>query len=311
MRTSTLTAVALAQLVSAATYDLKSYASGSNFVDSFYFIGGYNSTINGDMWNWWNSGDDFLANVTTAKQKGMLTINASTGNVKLSVDTVPKVDYNMKRFSFRLESRKKYGFGTVFVFDAVHMPYGCGMWPAYWTTGESWPHGGEIDIMEQVNKRTNNQMVFHTDGQCILAPAEGSITGNVVLNDCMHKPTDNAGCATADPRNTSFGSGFNDAQGGIYVTEFAETAISIWFFPRSGIPAGLDSKSNATTIDTATFGPPATQLPNNAGCDLKSQFAEQKIIINTSLCGNFAGEADVLNASAARSRQARAVIRPT
>jgi len=29
-----------------------------------------------------------------------------------------QIDYNQKRHSFRLESKNKYGFGTVFVLDA-------------------------------------------------------------------------------------------------------------------------------------------------------------------------------------------------
>ena len=79
--------------------------------------------------------------------------------------------------------------------------------------------------MENVNKRTNNQLVFHTGETCIMQAPEGSISGEVVLTDCTHKPDNNAGCAVRDPRPTSFGNGFNDAGGGVYITEFTETAI--------------------------------------------------------------------------------------
>jgi len=90
MRVSTLSVVALAQLAHAATYDLKASASGQEFVDSFHFIGGWNDTIKAQAWNWWNSGDDFLTNVTQSRELGMLEI-LSNGNVKLAVDTRPKV----------------------------------------------------------------------------------------------------------------------------------------------------------------------------------------------------------------------------
>ena len=90
MRVSTLSIVALAQLAHAATYDLKSAVGGQDFVDFFHFIGGWNDTIKAQAWNWWNSGDDFLTNVTQSRELGMLEI-LSNGNVKLAVDARPKV----------------------------------------------------------------------------------------------------------------------------------------------------------------------------------------------------------------------------
>jgi len=55
--------------------------------------------------------------------------------------------------------------------------------------------------------------------------------------------------------------------------------------------------ANAQSIDTATLGLPVAALTTHAGCDIKSNFDLQKIIINTSLCGNFAGEKPVLDSS--------------
>jgi hypothetical protein len=46
------------------------------------------------------------------------------GNAILKVDNTTNVLYEQKRNSVRLQSNVAYGVGSVFVFDAVHMPYG-------------------------------------------------------------------------------------------------------------------------------------------------------------------------------------------
>jgi hypothetical protein len=46
--------------------------------------------------------------------------------------------------SIRLESRTRFN-GGLFLFDAEHIPTGCGTWPAFWTFGDNWPYGGEIE----------------------------------------------------------------------------------------------------------------------------------------------------------------------
>ncbi|KAH7101771.1 concanavalin A-like lectin/glucanase domain-containing protein [Auriculariales sp. MPI-PUGE-AT-0066] len=294
MRASTLSPLAFVGLVKAATYNLASYGAGQSFLDQFFVLGGHNDTINGPAYDWWNNGDDFLAPTSKAKELNILSIDSTTGNVKLAVDPTPKIEFNQKRWSMRLESKHLYGLGTVFVFDAAHMPFGCSVWPAYWTSSVDWPNGGEIDIMEQVNKRTTNQMVRIPENPCT---SGREYHRKVILPNCQKQGENNSGCSTSDPRTTSFGEGFNSGGGGIWVTEFAETAISIWFFPRSEVPEALSAKTNATTIDTSTLGTPVAQLASGSNCDIKSNFDPQKVIINISLCGNFAGKTEVLNQS--------------
>jgi hypothetical protein len=38
-----------------------------------------------------------------------------------------------------------------------------GVWSAYWMTADNWPHGGEIDIIENVHNSLSNQVSWHTD----------------------------------------------------------------------------------------------------------------------------------------------------
>ncbi|KAG9034099.1 hypothetical protein FS837_002287 [Tulasnella sp. UAMH 9824] len=48
--------------------------------------------------------------------------------------------------------------------DVRHMPTGCGTWTAFWTNSNNntWPTGGEIDIIEAVNDVGLNASVLHT-----------------------------------------------------------------------------------------------------------------------------------------------------
>ncbi|EJD41514.1 hypothetical protein AURDEDRAFT_115431 [Auricularia subglabra TFB-10046 SS5] len=277
-----------AGLANAKSYNLLRYSGGKSFYDAWVYPATWDTTNNVPQADVLNNGDDFLANKTHADKFQLTTVN-DAGNAVLRVDTGP-VDFNQKRFSVRIESKEFFGLGTVFVLDAgmsPHIPFGCSVWPAYWTSASSWPSGGEIDILENVNQATNNQMALHTQGACQIEADPTSMSGALGRNNCTHDVNDNSGCVVKDPSNQSFGAGFNSNNGGVWVTEFAEDAISIWFFTRGSVPNGLDTKSNSSSIDTSTLGTPTARFPST-GCDIKSQFQPQKVIINISLCGDFA-----------------------
>lgn len=208
-------------------------------------------------------------------------------------DAVFGVDYKSKlnsadggdvgRESVRLEGKQEYNKG-LFVLDLKHMPGGiCGTWPAFWSLGrEPWPVKGEIDIIEGVNQNTNNNFVLHTDTQCKVN-GKGQ-TGTQALYDCaLDSPSKSTGCGVTDARGSSFGKGFNAAEGGYYVTEWQAEGIKIWFFPRGSQPHSLLSDEP----DTTTFGEPAASFQGD--CDIEKRFLDQRFIFSNTFCGDWGG----------------------
>lgn len=103
----------------------------------------------------WKQGD--IDYVPRNESSDLAYIN-SAGNAIIKVDNNSQVLYPNKRRSVRISSQEQWGIGSLWVFDMVHVPYGCSVWPSAWVTSQDWPAGGEIDIYEAVNLQTTNQV---------------------------------------------------------------------------------------------------------------------------------------------------------
>ena len=107
----------------------------------------------------------------------------SGGQAVLRVDngTVVNNGTHTLRGSAKIRTREAYGMGSIFVLDAAHVPYGCSVWPAFYTVSDQslqqWPQGGrsrlglaaltdagEFDIYEQQNLGPFNQLSLHVAG---------------------------------------------------------------------------------------------------------------------------------------------------
>lgn len=83
--------------------------------------------------------------------------------------------------------------------------------------------------MEGVHNNAQNQMTLHTTAGCTLSQPMAA-TGRILTTDCDVAADSNIGCGVQDRSTNSYGKGFNEVGGGVYVTYWDEQGISIWMF---------------------------------------------------------------------------------
>ncbi|ORY86636.1 concanavalin A-like lectin/glucanase domain-containing protein [Leucosporidium creatinivorum] len=270
---------------SAASYTtLVKRHEGSTFFDGFNFFGHYDNTTNGDVVFVNQSASADLAYVNDA------------GNVIIKVDNTSVVPYNEKRNTVKITTQDTYGIGSLWVFDATHVPYGCSVWPAFWSQAPEWPAGGEIDTFEGVNLQTTNQYALHTTSGCTVAGTSANQSGNLTYSNCDSNANGNSGCTVTEKNDASYGAAFAAAGGGVYATELAETGVSIWFFSRADVPSDLLASNTSAVPDSSTWGTPSAYYPNS-GCSIDEYFSAQHLTLDITLCGDWAGSASVFNAT--------------
>ncbi len=231
----------------------------------------------------------------------------SSGEVQFRTD-IDSVPQDGKRDAVRIESKKMYN-GGLFILDAAHVPEGNSVWPSFWLSDVStWPCEGEIDILEYVNSygpdSSTNHSTLHTDRKCNQYGVPGISRDGVCgagtksdknsvctpckgknINDCAYE---GCGVLVDEIRNSDFihkgtaGYGFNKT-GGVYICEWIlDGIIKIWFFPRQYVDKYIPK--NSTSIDTRMFPKPYVMFNPCPG-----SFKNLKIIVNTTLCGDWAG----------------------
>ncbi|KJA15432.1 glycoside hydrolase family 16 protein [Hypholoma sublateritium FD-334 SS-4] len=193
------------------------------------------------------------------------------------------------RNSVRILSKRNYTT-HVAVFDVRHMPQGCGTWPAIWETQiTDWPTGGEIDIVEGVNDQSPNAATLHTTEGCTM-PENRAETGTAGQNDCNYLVDSNTGCTVSFPGGLNYGPNFNANGGGWYAIERTNEHISVWFWPRNAWYVPLEVRLGSPLLTTSAWGVPAAYFPNTM-CNIAKFFGVHHIVINLTLCGDWAGGA--------------------
>ncbi|KAH7097273.1 family 16 hypothetical endo-1,3(4)-beta-glucanase from glycoside hydrolase [Auriculariales sp. MPI-PUGE-AT-0066] len=197
------------------------------------------------------------------------------------------------RKSIRIHSTKQYTT-HILVADIWHMPTGCAVWPALWENGAKWPSGGEFDIIEGVNDIRPNLQSLHTSPGCTMSDTgEGPMKG-------YHNG--NQGCGVAGNSMRDFGNAFNAAGGGWFVTERTNKRFTTWFWSRHDPTVPQSVKRGEQRVDTTAFGTPTALFVNSPSCNIVKMFGPHRIILNTSLCGDWAGSARTWSSSGCAAR---------
>ncbi|TDL24661.1 hypothetical protein BD410DRAFT_786198 [Rickenella mellea] len=288
---NSLPVLLLALVNTARCYSVVREYSGQNFFDGWDFYGSWDNLTNGDIW-WLNSSQAYsqqLAYVTTA------------GNAVIKVDNTSNVPFNEKRNTVRVTTHDSYALGSLWIVDVHHLPYGCSVWPAFWSKGVEWPQGGEIDIIEAVNVMQENQMALHTNFSCShTTPPTGQQLGISGTGqngpDCSTGP----GCTVLETKNNSYGPGFNTNGGGVWATQFDLAGVFIWYWSRGNIPASITGATSTSDIDLSDWGVPSASYPNTT-CNMTENFQNQQLVMDITLCGDWAGIGVVYNATCGSS----------
>ncbi|KAI9624353.1 hypothetical protein H4Q26_016923 [Puccinia striiformis f. sp. tritici PST-130] len=201
----------------------------------------------------------------------------------MKVDNYTFLTDRQNRNSVRLTSKKSFRYGLV-ILDVMKMPFGCSTWPAFWTVGENWPHGGEIDIVEGVNMGTKNQMTLHTAPGCkVKKKMSKKASGKVLHTDC-------------DSTGSGFiGQSFQRQRWRVFVMEWKKSGISVWRFNRTNIPKEL---AKGEKPRPSKWRIPPISHWDQEDCNSLSNtkgFSKHKIVFDITLCGDWAGAADVFN----------------
>ncbi|PHH63027.1 hypothetical protein CDD81_6358 [Ophiocordyceps australis] len=220
---------------------------------------------------------------STAQEAGLIGHGQRNDSIIMSVDDKTVKPAN-GRMSVRVTSKKTFTRG-LFIADIAHMPASaCGVWPAFWMFGPSWPTSGEIDIIEGVSRQQQTKISLHTAQGCSISNAGSLATTMLEEANCEAGPA-SGGCGqqTADSRN--YGDGFNAVKGGVYATEWTPDHIAVWFFPRAEIPGDVINGRP----DPKSWGMPTARFAGGYGCDIDSHFSNHSIVFDTTFCGDWAG----------------------
>jgi hypothetical protein len=285
LRSSTTLVSALSLLSSAAafggsstTYSLDTSFSGDSFYDGF------------DFWTDADPTHGFVTYLseTEAESAGLLRRGSSGSNI-IGVDNTTQYDWDVDysgvnglgRPSVRISSTQTWTHG-LFIADFANMPGGaCGIWPAFWTLGDgTWPYNGEIDIVEGANSQTTDLSSLHTGYTCSIAGT--GETGTLQATNCTYDVAtgaNSAGCGVSETDTSSYGTGFNSKNGGVYAMEWTSSAIKIWFWSRANIPSDV-SAGNPTP---SGWGSPDANFAG--GCNIDDNFQNHQIVLDATFCG--------------------------
>jgi beta-glucanase (GH16 family) len=152
------------------------------------FDGASGAAADGSKWtydtgpNWYNGElQDYTSGTTNASLDG-------SGNLVIEARREAREGKQYTSARLKTEGKKTFTYGRVE--GRMKLPYGQGMWPAFWMLGgNSWPNDGEIDIMENLGREPLiAHGTMHGPGYSGAAGPTASFTlpGGAKLSDDFH-----------------------------------------------------------------------------------------------------------------------------
>ncbi|KAH7098296.1 2 beta-glucan [Auriculariales sp. MPI-PUGE-AT-0066] len=259
----------------AGKYNSKEVFIGDGFYNGFNFYNGDDPT----------HGRVDYVDMGTAQSMNLTSSSADTFITRVDTGGVDPASRGRK--AVRLESKNQYE-NHVLVADIRHMPEGTPTWPALWEFGDGWPNLGELDILEGANDNGPNLASLHTSAGCIQPMGGRDMKGTAVSDNCDVAANGNQGCGVKMDSPESYGPAFNGAGGGWVAVERSNDYIKVWFWGRNDGAVPGEVRDNVQGVNPDTWGQP-TALFDSSQCPLNDKFGPNKIVINTSLCGDWAG----------------------
>jgi len=105
------------------------------------------------------------------------------------------------------------------------------------------------------------------------------MTGKWGSKNCLG----NQGCGITASQN-SYGAPFNSAGGGVFVTEWTQGFIRMYFFPRGRVPGDLAARNP----NPDGWGLPYAYFQLDNECP-PSHFRDHTMVINLTFCGDWSG----------------------
>ncbi|CAJ1329242.1 unnamed protein product [Effrenium voratum] len=271
-------------------YGLKWQAQGHGFFDLFHFI----ETDS-------NNGATHYVPHYEAKRLGIVEEHSNHAIMRAGPRSPSK---RMKRTSAKIFSKSYWNYFLV-TMRFTHVPFGCGVWPAFWTHAPRsvWPNGGELDILEWANDFPG-QVSFHTGerNKCRLHHQAMNPPGctpmpdtNGMNYDCdTHYPS-KLGCA---PNRLPIHPGNHWAnQPGVVAAEWTPEFVKVFYIPEAELEkAGLEGAGAPQPDDWDQYI--MSYLPFKKSEDLESGTCPnpdkvlwpQQLVFQTSFCGDWAGK---------------------
>ncbi|KAG2072673.1 glycoside hydrolase family 16 protein [Suillus decipiens] len=251
---------------------------GNTFFDTFDFYTGPDPT----------NGLVTFVDEQTAFRDGLAYVT-SDNKVVMRGDNTTELSYGVNRSSVRITSQAQYNTG-LFILDLDMAPWGCGVWPAFWTVGNGvWPYTGEIDIIEGVHDNEHNQVTWHTAAGCNLTQTT-NFTGAIVQTNgvdnlqCDAFINSNAGCGVIEWSRASYGPLFDQADGGVFAMKWDASSIAVWSFYRAAIPQDITQGQP----NPSNWGEPVAALTSQS-CNITNYFVNHSIVFDITFCGDWAG----------------------